>query len=100
MTEPDIADAVKKILGARVVYVFSFLHLARWISVRNSSEIKGEKKRLFDQLDPCATCLLKFMLQKIQLGADISSVTFPEFFTWVKENPRWIYLRKFLINLP
>ena len=29
MTEPDIATAVKEILGARVVYVFAFLHLAR-----------------------------------------------------------------------
>ena len=37
MTEPDIAHAVKEILGARVVY--PWLHLARWISVRNSSEI-------------------------------------------------------------
>ena len=47
MTEPDIDHAVKEILGARVVYVFAFLHLERWISVRNNSEIK-EKKRLFD----------------------------------------------------
>ena len=29
MTEPDIDHAVKEILGARVVYVFAFLHLAR-----------------------------------------------------------------------
>ena len=29
MTEPDIATAVKEIWGARVVYVFAFLHLAR-----------------------------------------------------------------------
>ena len=40
MTEPDIATAVKEILGARVVYVFDFLHLARRICVRNNSEIK------------------------------------------------------------
>ena len=84
MTEPDIDHAVKEILGARVVYVFAFLHLARSISVRNNSEIK-EKKRLFDQPDPCASCLLKFTFQKVNwretLVADISSVTFPEFFT-------------------
>ena len=84
MTEADIAQAMKEILGARVVYVFACLHLARWISVRNNSEIK-EKKSIFDRLDPCASCLLEFTLQKIQLcvktlGADISSVTFPEFF--------------------
>ena len=29
MTEPDIAHAVKEILGARVVYVFACFHLAR-----------------------------------------------------------------------
>ena len=29
MTEPVIDHAVKEILGARVVYVFAFLHLAR-----------------------------------------------------------------------
>ena len=42
MTEPDIDHAVKEILGARVVYVFAFLHLAiaRLISVTNNSEIK------------------------------------------------------------
>ena len=40
MTEPHIDHAVKEILGARVVYVFAFLHLARSISVRNNSEIK------------------------------------------------------------
>ena len=28
MAEPDIAHAVKEILGARVVYIFSCLHLA------------------------------------------------------------------------
>ena len=67
MTEPDIDHAVKEILGAQVVYVFAFLHLARWISVRNNSEIK-EKKRLFDQLVPCAFCLLEFTLQKILLA--------------------------------
>ena len=83
MTEPDIDHAVKEILGARVVYVFAFLHLARWISVRNNREIK-EKKRLFDELDPCAFCLLEFTLQKNStgvktLGADISIVTLPEF---------------------
>ena len=66
MTEPDIDHAVKEILGARIVYVFAFLHLAPWISVRNNSKIK-EKKRLFDQLDPCAFCFLGFTLQKIQL---------------------------------
>ena len=33
------------------------------------------------------------------LGADVSSVTFPEFFTQVKQNPRWIYLGRFLMNL-
>ena len=37
MTEQDIDHGVKEILGARVVYVFAFLHLARWISVRNNS---------------------------------------------------------------
>ena len=67
MTEPDIDHAVKEILGARVVYVFAFLQLARWISVRNNSEIK-EKKHLFDQLDPCAFCRLEFTLHKIQLA--------------------------------
>ena len=40
MTEPDIDQAVKEILGAQVVYVFAFLHLARWISDRNNGEIK------------------------------------------------------------
>ena len=80
MTEADIAQGVKEILVARVVYVFACLH---WISVRNNSEIK-EKKSIFDRLDPCASCPLEFTLQKIQLcvktlGADISSVTFPEF---------------------
>ena len=43
--------------------------------------------------DPCTSCLLEFTLHKIQLcvktlGADIRSVTFPEFFTKVKQNPR------------
>ena len=33
----------------------------------NNTEIK-EKKRLFDQLNPCAFCLLEFTLQKIQLA--------------------------------
>ena len=83
MTEPDIDHAVKEILGARVVYVFTFLHLARWISVRKNSEIK-RKKRLFDQLDSCAFGRLQFTSPKNStgvktLGADISSVTFPEF---------------------
>ena len=68
MTEPDIDHAVQVILGAPVVYVLAFLHLARWISVRNNSEIKKEKKRLFDELDPCAFCLLEFTLQKILLA--------------------------------
>ena len=44
MTEPDNwssrCEKKKKNCGARVVYVFAFLHLARWISVRNNSEIK------------------------------------------------------------
>ena len=40
MTGPDIAHPVKEILGARDVYVFAFLHLARGINVRNNSEIK------------------------------------------------------------
>ena len=47
MTEADIAQAMKEILGARVVYVFACLHLARWISVRNNSEIKEKKKYLW-----------------------------------------------------
>ena len=29
MTEPDIDHAAKEIIGAQVVYVFAFLHLAR-----------------------------------------------------------------------
>ena len=29
MTEPDIAHVVKEILGARVVYIFACLYLAR-----------------------------------------------------------------------
>ena len=63
MTEPDIAHTLKKILGVRVVHVFACFTLTRWINVRNNSEIK-EKKRLFDRLDPCASCFLEFMLQK------------------------------------
>ena len=44
-------------------------------------------------IDHYASCFLEFMLQKIQLcvktlGADISSVTFQEFFTQVKQNLR------------
>ena len=42
MTEPDIALAVKEILGERVVYVIACLHLAPSITVRNNSEIKGK----------------------------------------------------------
>ena len=84
MTEPDIAHAVKEILGVRVAYVFACFTLTRWINVRNNSEIK--EKTSLCRLDPSASCFLEFMLQKIQLrmktlGADISSVTFPEFFT-------------------
>ena len=84
MTEPDIDHAVKEILGARVVYVFAFLHLARWISVRNNSEIKEKNVSLIGYI-PANLAFLNFKLQKIQrcvktLGADISSVTFPEFF--------------------
>ena len=42
MTKPDKAHTVKKKnCGARFVYVFAFLHLARWISARNNSEIRG-----------------------------------------------------------
>ena len=63
------------------------------------------KKCLFDRLDHYASCFLEFMFRKIQLcvktlGADISSVTFQEFFTQVKQNLRWIYLGRFLMNLP
>ena len=105
MTEPIIAHAVKEVLVARVVYglrsqgsllpvlilstgrrenlgtrLFARLYLARC-----NSEIKG-KKHLFDPLDPCASCHPKFTFQKIHLcvktlGADISRVTFPKFFT-------------------
>ena len=46
MTELDIAHAVKENLGVRVFYVFTFLHLARLISIRNNSEIKGKNVSL------------------------------------------------------
>ena len=46
MTEPDIALTVKESFGARVVYVFARLHLARCISVRNNSEIKEKNVSL------------------------------------------------------
>ena len=72
MTELDIDHAVKEILGARVVYVFAFLHLARWISVRNDSEIK-EKKRLFDQLDPCAFSFSNLRSKKFNLRENFGS---------------------------
>ena len=102
MTEADIAQAMKEILGARVVYVFACLHLARWISVRNNSEIKGEKS-IFDRLDPCASCLLEFTLQKIQLcvkslGAEISSVTFPEFSYLSKTKPEMNLAREIFVE--
>ena len=102
MTEADIAQAMKEILGARVVYVFACLHLARWISVRNNSEIKG-KKSIFDRLDPCASCLLEFTLQKIQLcvkslGAEISSVTFPEFSYLSKTKPEMNLAREIFVE--
>ena len=46
MTELDIAHAVKENLGVRVFYVLTFLHLARLISIRNNSEIKGKNVSL------------------------------------------------------
>ena len=82
MTELDIDHAVKEILGARVVYVFAFLHLARWISVRNNSEIK-EKTSLWParslRILPSWIYAPKNSTGVKTLGADISSVTFPEF---------------------
>ena len=79
MTEPDITHAVKEILVVRVVYVPSCFTL----HVELAYEITA--RRLFDRLHPCASCFLEITLQKIQLCvktlvADISSVTFPEFF--------------------
>ena len=68
MTEPDIDHAVKEILGARVVYVFAFLHLARWISVARSLRIL-----------PSWIYAPKISTGVKTLGAHISSVTFPEF---------------------
>ena len=73
MTEPDIDHAVKEILGARVVYVFAFLHLASWISVRNNSEIKEEKKPLFDQLDPYAFSFLNLRSKKFDWRENFGS---------------------------
>ena len=78
MTEPDIDHAVKEILGARVVYVFAFLHLARSISVRNNSEIKIWSARSLRIL-PSWIYTPKNSTGVKTLGADISSVTFPEF---------------------
>ena len=43
------------------------LHLARWIGVRNNSEIKEMNVSLISW-DPCASCLLEFTFQKIQLA--------------------------------
>ena len=84
MTEPDIAHAVKEILGTQVVYVFAFLHLVRLISVRNNSEIK-EKTSLWSarslRILPSWIYAPKNSTGVKTLGADISSVTFPEFFT-------------------
>ena len=84
MTEPDIDRAVKEILGARVVYVFAFLHLARWISVKNNSNI-NEKTSLWSskslRILPSWIYAPKNSTGVKTLGADISSVTFPEFFT-------------------
>ena len=81
MTEPDIDRAVKGILGARVVYVFAFLHLARWISVRNNSEIK-EKTSLWSarslSILPSWIYAPKNSPGFKTSGADIGSVTFPE----------------------
>ena len=78
MTEPDIAHAVKEIFGHQSP---------------TFSPVDKRKKRLFDRPDPRTSRFLEFTFQKIQLsvktlGADISSVTFPEFFTEVKQNPR------------
>ena len=85
MTEPDIDHAVKEILGARVVYLFAFLHLARWISVRNNSKMKEKKPSLWSarslRILPSRIYAPKNSNGVKTLGADISSVTFPEFFT-------------------
>ena len=86
MTEPDVVQVVKEILGHESSTSSPVFTVARWITVRNNTETKEKKKRFFHQLGPYASCLLEFTLQTIQLcvktvGADISSVTFPEFFT-------------------
>ena len=49
MTEPDIAQSVKEMFGAQVVYVFACLHLARSISVRNNGELNEKKKTSLDE---------------------------------------------------
>ena len=86
MTEPDIAHVVKEILGARVVYVFAFLHLARCIiSVKSNSETKEKKTPLWSakslRISPSWIYAPKNSTGVKTLGADISSVTFLEFFT-------------------
>ena len=82
MTKPDIDHAVKEILGARVVYVFAFRHLARWIGVRNNSEIK-EKTSLWSarSLRILSSWIYapKNSIDMKTLGADITSETFQEF---------------------
>ena len=84
LTEPDIAHIVKEILGAWVFYVFAFLHLAHWISVRSNREIK-EKTSLWSakslRILPSWIYAPKNLTGVKILGADISSVTSPEFFT-------------------
>ena len=83
MTEPDIDHAVKEILGARVDYLFAFLHLARWISVRNNSELKEKIVSLIGWI-PTHFAFLNLRSKnstgKKTLGAD-TGVTFQEFFT-------------------
>ena len=49
MTELDKAHVVKETWGARVVYVCAFLHLARWISVRNNSAEMNLPRDIFDE---------------------------------------------------
>ena len=98
MTEPDIAHAVKEILGTRGVYVFAFLHLVIWISISNNSEIKEKIISLISWKSLCAPPGLPYQAESLcilpswiyasknltgvkTLKADIGSVISQEFFT-------------------